>query len=121
MATWQELRQYIAANHNLVDVNNDLLTVEFRLNSGRTQLVFISGSSELFIVKSPFAKVGSVQPGKVLESAKTYGACIVGDMYALTHVQPMESLDVVEVELAIQLMANSADEIEAALGAGDNF
>jgi hypothetical protein len=121
LATWAEVRSYIASKYIIANDSGNLLTINFQTEGGRSQVVFVSGDDDLIMFKSPFAKEGQVQPGKVIQMATVFGVVQVGDMYCVTHVQLTQTLDTPEIDVPLNLMAANADEIEKNLGLANNF
>lgn len=121
MATWAEVRNHITSKYNIAQDNGGHLVMEFETTIGRSQVVHVFGSDTTVFLKSAFAKVGQVQPGRVFEAAEMFGVCQMGDLYCLTHLMLTETLDALEFDVPLSLLTDEADKIEKILGTGDEF
>jgi hypothetical protein len=121
MATWSEVRNYVTSKYRISNDSGSTLGLEFDTEGNRSQIIFVSGDDAVVILKSPFAKVGQVQPGRIFEVQGMFGISMVGDMYCLTHTMLTETLDTLEFEAPLRIMINEADQMEKQLGLGDNF
>jgi hypothetical protein len=121
MATWADVRSHIASKYRIANDNGTVITMEFDTGNGRSQLVLVAGSDTTIQLKSPFAKEGQVQPGKVIQSAGMFGVCQVNELYCLTHLMLTETLDALEFDVPLRLIVEAADEIEKNLGLGDSL
>lgn len=121
MATWAEVKSYISANYQVSDQSGDLIQLNFADGNGRSQLVFVGGNDTAIQIKSPFARVGEVQPGKIFDHTGLFGVTTAGDVYCLTHTMLTETLDGIELDVPLALLTTEADRLEKALGLGDKF
>jgi hypothetical protein len=130
LATWPELRSYIADRYTIAGEHNDVLALDFRLPNGRTQLVTIqhytmlNGDEHWALVESAFAKVGAVDLHRAVSLVETMvcgGIAKAGDLLTLRHAIPLSNLDINEFERPLNLVTSSADELEAKLTGGDAF
>ena len=79
MATWADVRSHIASRYTIAQDNGNNLVMEFETGNGRSQVVYVFGTDTVVFLKSAFAKVGQVQPGRVFESAGMFGVSQMGD------------------------------------------
>lgn len=121
MATWAEVKKYVASKYTLNDSSDSLLQMTFNDGKGRSQMVFVGGDDTVVFIKSPFAKIGEVQPGKIFENTGIFGVTVVGELYCLTHTMLTETLDALELDVPLTLLVTEADQLEKALGLGDKF
>ena len=121
MASWNDVHSYITSNYEITEDTGTMLTLHFKTKSLRTQVVFVGGGDTMVIFSSPFARIGQVQPGKVLELASIFGVKQLGDFYCVTHVALTDTIDTSEIDIPLGLMADNADEIEKSLGLANNF
>lgn len=121
MATWAEVKKYISNKYTISDSSADLIQMNFSDNTGRTRMVFVGGDDKVIFIKSPFAKIGEVQPGKIFENSGIFGVTVVGELYCLTHTLLTETLDALELDVPLALLVTEADQLEKALGLGDKF
>lgn len=121
MASWNDVHSYITSNYKVAETTDDLLKLNFETKNLRSQVVFVGGSDTFIMFSSPFAQVGQVQPGKVLELASIFGVRQIGDLYCVTHVALTDTIDPAEIDIPLTLMAENADEIEKSLGLSNTF
>jgi hypothetical protein len=121
MPSWNDVHGYITSNYEKTQATEDMLTLNFRTKNLRSQVVFVGGGDTFVFFSSPFAEVGQVQPGKVLELATIFGVKQVGDLYCVTHVALTDTIDTSEIDIPLALMAENADEIEKSLGLSNTF
>lgn len=121
MATWNDVRNYIGGKYTVVNDKGSLLVIEYPTGNGRTQLVWIGGGDAVITLQSPFAKEGAVFPGKVLTHEGLFGVKVIGEMYCLTHLQLTATLDEIELDLPLKMIAEEADQLEASIGLADNL
>ena len=121
MATWAEVKKYVSSKYTIDDASDSLLRMTFGDGNGRTQIVFVGGDDTVVSIKSPFARIGEVQPGKIFDNAGIFGVTVVGDLYCLTHTMLTETLDAIELDVPLALLTSEADQLEKTLGLGDKF
>ncbi len=121
MATWNDVKSYLESNYEVVEDKGSLLIINVATTPGRSQLMFVGGGEAALSFKSPVAKIGSVQPGKILELAEMFGASTMGDFYCFSHLALMQTLDTLELDVPMNLLAEAADKAEAALGLADKL
>jgi hypothetical protein len=121
MATWAEVKKYVTSKYSVNNASDDLIQMTFNGENGRSQIVFVGGGDTVMFIKSPFAKIGEVQPGKIFDNAGIFGVTVVGDLYCLTHTMLTGTLDALELDVPLALLVTEADELEKTLGLGDKF
>lgn len=121
MATWAEVKKYISNKYTIDDASDSLLRMTFNAENGRSQMVFVGGGDTAVVIRSPFAKVGEVQPGKIFDNTGIFGVTVIGELYCLTHTMLTETLDSLELDVPLELLVSEADQLERALGLGDKF
>ena len=121
MATRAEALAFIKGNFKVEDLGDDFLKLVWNFeDTGRSQLVFVEVRDSLLIVLSPIADVGAVSADKIIDlSESIFGVVKRGELLCLTHVVLLENADANEIEAPLELVAVHADELEEALGLGD--
>ncbi len=121
MATRAEALNFIKSNFKVEDLGDDFLKMVWTFENGRSQLVFAEVRDSLVLVLSPIAEVGRVTADKILDiSESVWGIIKRGDLYFLTHVILLENADANEISGPLEILAVHADELEEALGLGDD-
>jgi hypothetical protein len=121
MATWAEVKKYVSSKYSINSESADLVQMTFSDGNGRSQMVFVGGDDSVVFIKSPFAKIGEVQPGKIFDNAGIFGVSVIGELYCLTHTMLTPTLDALEIDVPLAILVTEADQLEKALGLGDKF
>lgn len=129
MASWEQLKSYIASNYKVTSDDGGLVKLLFSTQNGRSQVVLVSHSPtgsgiEFAIIASPVANVGTVDLTPVLREASEYvvgGLVIYGDLLMVRHAVPLADLDTNDFEQPFHLVLGAADAIEAKFVGSDNF
>ena len=106
---------------------DDLVTVEYDVDNGRTQLIHLgyieAGDTSSVIFTSPFADVTQVSADMVLRATEDImvGVWIVGGFFAAHHEQLIALIDDDELDPPMFKMVHYVDQSERALGIGDRF
>lgn len=120
VATRAEVMSHLRSYGDIDDLGEGDFKIEWRLDNGRSQLVFMHVADTVLVMNSPFAKEDDITAAKALGLAKIFGIAKAGDFYAFRHVVLMEDLDESEITNALALVAGLADSAEAEVG-GDRF
>ena len=103
------------------------MSLNFETGPGRSQMLFIAHieadefSAVLF--SSPFASWSQVSGDRALRATEQVSAGIrsIGDYIVVSHSQLLSTIDEPEIDLSMVLVVNQADQLERALGLGDQF
>ena len=122
MATKSEVHAYLRKNYNIEEINTDFLKITFADNN-RSQMAFVIIDDFKVQFFSPFAKISQISAEKAFDALDeiAFGAKKMGDWYCLVDVAPIENIDENEILVGLELLSQSADEIELALGLGDDL
>ena len=120
MATRAEVITHLRSFNDIHDQGEGSFRIEWDLENGRTQLVFMFVADEFVVMTSPFAGEDDLTTAKAIGLASIFGICKVADMYAFRHVVLIEDLDESELVHGIGYLAHAADAAEAEVG-GDRF
>jgi hypothetical protein len=118
MATVTEALDYIKSHYNtsLSSETEGVLSFKFELTDGRSQLLFVGGSStgEFLSLFTPFAMVADQDANVVLAKMQgfPFGVKTVGGMYGLAHALPVKDLDHSEIEWSVMFFASMGDVAE---------
>ncbi|HEX7660387.1 MAG TPA: hypothetical protein VF444_13005 [Pseudonocardiaceae bacterium] len=138
MATWRDLVRYLKfdTNYEVIREEPDEIRILYKIDErdeddeGRTQVMIIArevmdGREDWVQIATPFAKVSDVDLHTVLVelgmTAVVGGAVIMGDYLVLRHSLPLSNLDGNEFEDPLDLVAQSADDLENIFTGGDNY
>lgn len=134
MATWSDLRGYIANKYKIMEDIGRGLALGFELEDGRTQTVFVtnynllSGREEWALIESPVGKLGQVDLGRAVQliGDKVVGGIALATDFAdplvtVRHAVPLANLDVNEFEAPFGIVMRTADELEKSLTGSDTF
>lgn len=112
MATWKELCDYLDSQYKVNHLSEDTLSLGFRFDDDRSQMIFVEEKGPFALVRSPFAEVKDAKPEDLLEEPFIFGIQLVDDLYFVSQVLMLESLDSPEIDTAIEALAPLADELE---------
>lgn len=129
MATWREVESYLSSHYIIEKIGPSIIKLVFDVGNGRSQVVTVEGlalDGEHAVVSfaSPFARVGQITPQQLvnqMSNNNALGVVMIGDMYALANVAPLQNLDANEIEWPLLYVTNIADIWERELGQGDDF
>ena len=97
MASWPELREYIAAHCTMAGEPDDIVALDLRCPNGRTQLAtithvtLVNGAEHWAVIESVFAKVGAVDLNRAALLMATMvcgGIGVAEDRLTLRHAIP---------------------------------
>lgn len=132
MATWDELRQYIAMTQRVDEESGeDWLTFVITTSGDRLQQVFVSrmtlqdGAEEWAVIESPFGDLDKMDLQKALQESATM-VCgglglFQGTLVTLRHAVLLSALDAQEFDRPLMLVSMGADRLEDKLVGGDRF
>lgn len=128
MASWSELRAYIANNYKVAEDIGRGVRMIFTFEDGRSQTVFVTryelmdGAEEWAVLESPVGQLGVVNLERVVSEAGQMVCGGVGifsevadPVVTLRHAIPLANLDVNEFERPLTLVTVSADQLEQRL------
>ena len=125
MATWASVENYIKANYKVAEQDGSILTLLFDMGGGRSQMMMVTTAGALVQFVSPFATLGQISIEQVFAAIRAesivLGISGVGGTLMVTHSQLLETADAEEIDMGLQLVAETADLLERTLGLGDRF
>ena len=126
MATWADVRSFLASNYNIHTDNGDNIQLLFELEGMRSQFVQVwSMPYDMLWVISPVGPVNEVDGNKLLALTSSVdvsaGVRVIGDLVVTIHAMPMADLSIDELVEPMNRMMVCADALENALGLGDRY
>ena len=126
MAKWRQVKSYIYQNYQVSGDSGDILTLLLDTGNGRSQIVHVGhfdADDQSSIMLSVFAQKSTVSADRVLTATEIILAGIrsTGDLYAVSHMQLLETIDEPEIDWQMVLVASYADQLEEYLGLVDQF
>ena len=126
MAKWRQVKSYIYQNYQVSGDSGDILTLLLDTGNGRSQIVHVGhvdADDQSSIMLSVFAQKSMVSADRVLTATEIIPAGIrsTGDLYAVSHMQLLETIDEPEIDWQMVLVASYADQLEEYLGLVDQF
>lgn len=127
--TWEELVTTFEQHFTAERCSDDQLAVTLSYASGRTQLVvldrFASLGQEWVGLRSRVCALSRLSPAEALSRNRLLvvgDLCLDDDFYVLQSKLLLRSLTLPDLELHLQVIGRTADELEAALETGsDHF
>ncbi|MGN6425492.1 MAG: hypothetical protein ACTHMF_01650 [Leifsonia sp.] len=129
MASWDQLKQYIASGYTITSDDGTLIKLLFDTGNGRSQIVLVeksvTGSGvEFATIASPVATLGTVDLNALLREASEYvvgGLVAYSDTLTLRHSVPLADLDAGDFDAPLHFVIGAADSIEAKFVGTDDF
>ncbi|HWE90427.1 MAG TPA: hypothetical protein VG317_13275 [Pseudonocardiaceae bacterium] len=138
MATWRDLVHYIKfdSSYRVIREEPDEIRIEYKISQyaeddeARTQVMILAREvmdrkEDWVQIATPFAKVDQVDLPTVLAdiglNCVVGGAVVMGEYLVLRHSLPLANLDGNEFEDPLELVANSADDLEERFVGGDQY
>lgn len=133
MATWQNLRQYIAETYKYTELDNGQLKLVFDMGNDRSQVVILSvhrlgdGTEEWVMIESPIGPLDRVDVHRALrEAGQMVCGALALDMMDVglvvyRHTLPLANLDINEFERPLELVLSTGDRLEQMLTGVDEF
>lgn len=129
MATWNELVGYLATNYSCT-INGNLITLPYSFPDGRTQNVYVSlagneARGEWVHIASAIADTSHI--GKLeaicreIQFKLCGGIVVDGNFIVLRDALPLMNLNDNEIGESIDLIVNTAEEMEKKYIGADNF
>lgn len=123
MATWDELKEYLAATYQVEHDTGDRLTLLLSTSVGRTQYVHLHWFAPAGLVSlwSHIGSVDRIDPARLLALSEysAWGVKQFGDKYSVVAHLPVTDLVVDEIEVPMTAVVMAADEYEHSLDLGD--
>jgi hypothetical protein len=125
LATWAQVRELILSSksHPSAKVDETLIKVEVMTERGRSQIVYVGSVDDTVTFASIVCKTEDVNLDALFASKAlsqiSYGIGPVDQFLAVKHVQPLESIDLIEIAIPIAQLAVIGDLLEAAITGKD--
>lgn len=129
MATWEELRRYIASNYQVDTDKQTFLALDFTIANGRSQRVLVShivstSGQEWVHIESPIGELRNTNLTTLFDRVE-HQVCgslsKVGELVTLRHSNLLADLSVEEFEVPLHLICTSADALEGAVSLQDKY
>lgn len=129
MATWETLRNHIKSNYNVSKDELTILSLQFDVGGGRTQVVVVAksmlGDYEWAQIGTPVCTEADLNPRDALLRNWDFvvGALVMMDNGTVwfRHSLPLKDLDVDEFEVPFHLVVQFGDRLEQELTGADKF
>jgi hypothetical protein len=129
VAQWTDVATYVRSHYKVGQEVENGMTLIFDVGNLRSQIVHLFGlvtaSGEQWMhIESPIGPVAEVDLGRAIEVTENVvcgGISKLGELVTLRHTVPLADLDISELNVPMQRVIHSADELERALVGGDRF
>ena len=123
MATMAELEGFLTKKLDLRKSGEGRYNGSWFMPNNRSQLVLFDIYDTKLLVSSPFAKVSELPLPAAMKAAGEYvfGVVVYEDHYCLRHVIPLADIDESEVEWALNVISECADQLEQDTVGGDKL
>jgi hypothetical protein len=128
MATWKDVEKYIRSEYKILpDSPKGMIAIDFNLNDGRSQKVFLSrgGNDAMGEAVHILSIIGKLSPSKIAEACKEVTDMVVGgivlfdDLVMLRHSVLLENVDENELVKPLLAVTIGADRLEQKLTGSD--
>ena len=120
MASRAETINHLRSYNDVEDMGEGSFKIEWKLEGGRSQVVFAYVTDDFLALTSPFAHEDDVTAAKAIGLSKIFGIAKVGEYFAFRHVVLLADLDESEIVHGMMYVAVAADGAESEVG-GDRF
>lgn len=121
LTTKNDVVNYLKSNYKVEAMSDTLYKLLVSWTDGRSQIVFVIVNETFVNVASPIGTLSQVNlPNLVsfVSENTLWGVRLVGDWVCLSDTGFTESMDAVELDVPIKLIAEEADELEKHLSDG---
>lgn len=126
LAAWAQVREIILQStvNRSEKIDDSLIKVEVVTERGRSQIVYVGNADDTVTFASIVCKTADVNLDALFASKTmsqmSYGIGPLDQFLAVKHVQPLESIDLIEIATPIAQLAFIGDALEAAITGTDN-
>ncbi len=129
MPSWAEVQEYARSKYKLAEDKDNSFKLVFEYQNKRLQAVIVSKfeamNREWCDFASACAKADQINPEVALRKNFQFAVgalCLDRDIYIVRYTVQMATMDMEEFELPLQVVASTADKLEAEFtGGGDQF
>ncbi len=128
MTTWPQLQHHARSTYRLQDDQPDMVSMIWAYDDGRMQKIIVRryeiGERQMIEFKSPFARVGQVEPEVLLrDNAKLPLATVAlsGEVYLVIYNLLLENLSLTDFDFVLARVAAVADTLEEKYVREDRF
>ncbi len=128
MTTWADLQGHMRAKYRLQEDQPDMMSMVWAYDDGRMQKIicrrYKAADREMVEFKSPFARVGQVEPETLLrDNAKLPLATVAlsGDVYLVIYNVLLENMVIEDFDFLLARVAAVADTLEERYVRADTF
>ena len=115
MTTKNDIINYLKSNYNAELLSGNSYTLNVAWNDGRSQIVFVVVTDNIVNVSSPVSSIADVNLANLLayvSDETLWGVRVIGDYVCLSDTGFTQSMDAIELDVPIKMIAEAADEIE---------
>jgi hypothetical protein len=115
LTTNNDIINYLKSNYNAELLSGNSYTLNVAWNDGRSQIVFVVVTDNIVNVSSPVSSIADVNLANLLayvSDETLWGVRVIGDYVCLSDTGFTQSMDAIELDVPIQMIAEAADEIE---------
>ncbi|HHO53702.1 MAG TPA: hypothetical protein ENK18_23225 [Deltaproteobacteria bacterium] len=128
MTTWPQLQHHMRNTYRLQDDQADMMSMVWAYDDGRMQKIIVrryrAGEREMIELKSPFARLGQVEPEVLLrDNAKLPLATVAlsGNVYLVVYNLLLGHLHLQDFDFVLARVAAVADTLEEKYVREDTF
>lgn len=121
MTTKNDVVSYLKSNYRAEAISDGLYKLLISWNDGRSQIVFVTVTDAFVNVSSPVGTLSQANLPNLIKAVSEntlWGVRMIGDYICLSDTGFTDTMDAIELDVPIKLIAESADEIEDVLSNG---
>lgn len=121
MTTKNDVVSYLKSNYGAEAISDGLFKLLISWNDGRSQIVFVTVTDAFVNVSSPVGTLSQANLPNLIKAVSEntlWGVRMIGDYICLSDTGFTDTMDAIELDVPIKLIAESADEIEDVLSNG---
>ncbi|MFR9731536.1 hypothetical protein ACL03H_20105 [Saccharopolyspora sp. MS10] len=130
MATWEDIAAFVRSEYRVLDDSGDEIRILIEYEDERSQVIIVcrevlDGHEDWVQIASVCGLVADVDLHRLLkeigETSVVCGAVIMGEHVVLRHSLPLLHLDINEFVDPLQLVSDTADQVEEMFFGGDGY
>lgn len=117
--TWTDVQKHMRSKYRLQDDQPDMMSMVWSYDDGRMQKIIVrkykAAGREMVEFKSPFARVGEVEPTQMLEDNSKLPLATValsGEVFLVIYNALLAHLDFEDLDFILSRVAAVADTLE---------
>lgn len=128
MATWTDVQKHLRKSYRLAVDEQNLIALDFETTAGRAQRILVSSFDALgkswVLFRSRVCERSQLEPEDALRRNAGFAVgflALAEDHYEVAYTCQLETLDLAELEVPLDALSVTADELEKELTGKDRW